>query len=77
MEVETSALANYMCTVCRVLTYTFISAALAIFFLILSLEASTHNLSMFCIISPDLGRCSLHSSHHGKLYLNTCSPYLL
>ena len=49
------------CSVCGVLTFTFVySSSRITYIIILSLEACTHPLSMFCFIPPDFGCCSLH-----------------
>ena len=61
MEVQTAALAKYMYSVCGVLTKTSIySSSGNTPLIVLHLAACTQPLSMFCIIPPGVGCCSLH-----------------
>ena len=72
-EVETAALAIYTCSVWES-SHTFsFTAALVIHTLEYFSWKHAHSLSMFCIILPDLGCCSLHLI---TVQLNTCSVEL-
>ena len=82
MEVETAALAKYMCLVCESSyydTYTFIySSSSNTYLIILLLHGNMHipSLCFALYYIPDFGCCRPKFIFHGELDLNTCSVEL-